>query len=287
MSFQHYFYNEQFRSYLLQFVNLFTGLRVKTGKRSTGESTFINVPVRYASMSRMTNMLSKAHGNPDPEEIDQINVSLPVMSAWLISVLPRDQGRRGAGIIDRRTYLTIQDVGESADVAEQASKIRVTARPIPVPYMMEIGLTLWASNTDQHLQMLEQILMVFNPDLIIQKNDSQWDWTALTTVKMLDVGIDTEVPIGTEEEMITSTLTFEIPVFLAGPRIEIKGNGHVDAVRANIRDGSEYSGSLDELALDGQISDGITNTGTIIDVLGDPIDNNIDEDGNSSGTDIT
>ena len=43
------------------------------------------------------------------------------------------------------------------------------------------------SNTDQKLQLLEQILVLFNPALEIQQNDNPVDWTTITTVELTDI----------------------------------------------------------------------------------------------------
>lgn len=282
MAFKHYFYQEQTRNYLLQFVDLFTGLRVRTGKRENGQSIFITVPVRYASMARMENMLAQSHGNPDPDLVDTIITSVPIMSANMTAITPRPEARRGAGIIDRRTYLTVEDVGESSSDSETASKIRVKARSMPTPYRLEMELNIFASNTDQHLQMLEQILMIFNPELVIQSNDSIWDMTALTTVTLVDVALTSEIPIGTEMQVIGSTLMFDIPIWISGPMIEVRGTGHVGAVATNIKDASKYLGDLDDLST-GEVTDGITSTGLVMDVLVDPITTTTDKDGIDSG----
>jgi len=287
MAFKHYFYQEQTRNYMLQFANLFSGLRVKTGKRATGQSIFVTVPVRFASMDRMTNMLAQSHGNPDPDLVDTINTSVPIMSVNMAGIQPRPEARRGVGIIDRNSYLTVEDVGEAVDDADQASKIRVKARSMPNPFLLTMELHIFASNTDQHLQMLEQLIMIFNPDITIQSNDSMWDWTALTSVTLTDIGLNTEIPISTEMQVIGSTLTFDVPIWISGPMIEV--NGHVAAVRTNFRDGSEYTGSLDDLTIgddSGSIPDGITSDGISIDMIGTPVDNSIDENGYDSGHDI-
>ena len=44
---------------------------------------------------------------------------------------------------------------------------------MPVPYLLNMQVDVWTSNTDQKLQLMEQILVLFNPALEIQHNDGR------------------------------------------------------------------------------------------------------------------
>ena len=49
-----YWYDQQIRRYILQFIRLFDDFSIKTGKKDNSDSEkFVRVPVRYADMSRM------------------------------------------------------------------------------------------------------------------------------------------------------------------------------------------------------------------------------------------
>jgi len=50
---QQYFYDQQIRRWLLQFMRLFGGFSVKMGKDSTGNDIYHQVPVRYGDTNRM------------------------------------------------------------------------------------------------------------------------------------------------------------------------------------------------------------------------------------------
>ena len=45
-------------------------------------------------------------------------------------------------------------------------------RLMPVPYTLELKLDIWTSNTKQKLQLLEQLMVLFNPALEIQSTDN-------------------------------------------------------------------------------------------------------------------
>ena len=50
---QQYFYDEQIRRYLTQFMRILGGFSVKTGKDRDGNESYIQVPVRYGDINRM------------------------------------------------------------------------------------------------------------------------------------------------------------------------------------------------------------------------------------------
>ena len=60
-------------------------------------------------------------------------------------------------------------------------------RLMPTPYNLSINADIWSTNTDQKLQILEQILMLFNPSLEIQTTDNFVDWTSLSVVNLENI----------------------------------------------------------------------------------------------------
>jgi hypothetical protein len=58
---------------------------------------------------------------------------------------------------------------------------------MPVPYDLEVNLDIWTSNTNQKLQLLEQLLTLFNPSLEIQSTENFIDWTSLSVMYLEQV----------------------------------------------------------------------------------------------------
>jgi len=290
MAYKAYYYDEQIRGYILQFIDLFTNMRVRTGHRD-GAPLDIRIPIIWGSTDRLAQYCLKG-----AEGMDTQSQSLPVMSARMIAMDVRTESNRHHGIVDRRTYMMVDDAVEADTPEEAAEKIRVKARGFPSAFTLTMELNILAANTDQHLQILEQIMMVFNPQLDIQKSDNAWDWTALTKVVLRDVALDTIFPVGEDEAYIGSTMSFEMPIWISGPAKETI-NQFVGAVVTNVRDGSAYNGSLEDLnigANEGSIAAGSTNSGTSIELVGgddNPDDSQItvvvDENGDNSGVDVS
>ena len=63
--------------------------------------------------------------------------------------------------------------------------------------MMRLNADIWTSNTDQKLQLLEQILVLFNPSLEMQTTDNFIDWTSISVVNLENVTwSNRSVPVG-------------------------------------------------------------------------------------------
>jgi len=109
-------------------------------------------------------------------------------------------------------------------------------RLMPVPYKMGITLDIWTSNTNQKMQLLEQMLTLFNPSLEVQSTDNFIDWTSLTVVELESVTWTSRtVPIGTDNPIDMATIKFSIPIWLSSP-IKVKKLGVVERVIASMYD---------------------------------------------------
>lgn len=135
--------------------------------------------------------------------------SLPTMSAYMTGLTPNDERRRATGFVDQR--VTMKTGGVFPD------DLTVVKRVMPVPYDMTLELSIWASNTQQMHQILEQILVLFNPDIQIQKSDGPFDWTRITNITLTDIANEENYPTGTERRMIVWTLSFIMPIYLGIP----------------------------------------------------------------------
>jgi hypothetical protein len=100
-------------------------------------------------------------------------------------------------------------------------------RLMPTPYTLSVSVDIWSTNTDQKLQIMEQILMLFNPTLEIQTTDNYVDWTSLSVVNLEQVTwSNRSIPVGTESEIDVATLAFQTPIFISPP-VKVKRLGVV------------------------------------------------------------
>ena len=197
-----YFFDNQLRAYLLQFVSIFYGLQVKTGKGECDEEQFITVPTVVGNKDRVVAALLAGNTN------NRV-FSLPHMSVYLQNLSMAPERRRTPGILDQRVTMKVGGVFPD--------DLTVVKRAMPVPYDATIELSIYASNTQQMHQILEQILVLFNPDIQLQKSDGPFDWTRLTRVELTDISNEENYPSSSERRMIVWTLTFQMPIYLSIP----------------------------------------------------------------------
>jgi hypothetical protein len=202
MAISNYYYDKQLMRYIVQFMEIFKGLSVRTGKRGDGEIREMPVPVTYGSRDRVTAALLA-------DNTQNSNIRLPTMAANMSAVNLAPSSRKGIGIVRRETFLPRGALlPDGAEVARQL---------MPIPYDATLDLSIYTSNLDQHYQVLEQILMFFDPTLQIQITDDVFDWTKISEVELTGINFDENYPMGTERRVIVSTLSFKIPIYIAAP----------------------------------------------------------------------
>lgn len=199
---QGYFYSKQLKSYLGMFMAIFAGLHVETGKRGDGETRFMKVPVVYGSKDRVVAAVLGEHTQNKP-------IQLPVMSAYMRNLQIAPERMKGSGL--ERSSVHVPQGGLLPD-----DVVNLKQR-MPVPYNMDVELSVYTSNLDQHWQILEQIMMLFDPSVQIERSDSVYDWAKNVIVTLTDLDFDENYPAGTERRKIQTTLRFQMPIWIESP----------------------------------------------------------------------
>jgi len=202
MAIQNYWYDGQVRQFLLQFVAIFHGLQVQTGKGECDVPEMISVPVVVGNKDRVVAAILQ--GNTHNRMF-----SLPTMAVHINGLEIAEDRRRAPGMVDQRTHLEVGGIFPN--------DLTVVKRVMPVPYNMAMELSIYASNSDQLWQILEQILVLFNPDIQIQKSDGEFDWTKITRVILTDINNEENYPTGTDRRLTVWTLNFLMPIWLSIP----------------------------------------------------------------------
>jgi len=225
-----FFYDEQIRRFLLQFARIFSNFQVEYGRNEEGtDHALVRVPVKYGDWSRQAQtVLQNNSASTMP--------STPMMTFYITALdydRPRIQEPNFVSTIAvrQRTYDADTDTYETT----QGNAFTID-RLMPVPYKMTVNLDIWTSNTNQKMQLLEQILVLFNPALEIQSTDNYIDWTSLTTCDLQSVKWSSRtVPVGTDDPIDIATLTFTLPIWISSPA-KVKKLGVVERIVANIFD---------------------------------------------------
>ena len=242
-----FFYDSQVRRFIIQFIRIFSGWQVEFG-----EDALKTVPVIYGDPSRQAATILR-------ENSENTLLGVPAMAAY-VTGLDYDRKRiQSPGFVDKRhVRMRHRDVDTGELTTEQGNAFSIE-RIMPVPYILKMKLDIWTSNTTQKLQLLEQLLTLFNPSFEIQSSDNYFDWTSLTTVNLEGNSWSSRsVPMMGSTAIDINTATFSIPIWISPPS-KVKKLGVIHRVVSSVYDlelddnVSETSGFDDNLLMGNRV----------------------------------
>jgi hypothetical protein len=225
-----FFYDEQIRRFLLQFARIFNNFEVEYGRNEEGTNhTLIRVPVKYGDWTRQAQTVVQNNSAGFMPSVPQMT--------FYISGLDYDRPRMQEPYHVSKIAVRQRTYDEATDSYEVTQGNAFTIeRLMPVPYKLTIKLDIWTSNTNQKMQLLEQMLTLFNPALEIQSTDNYIDWTSLSVVELESVQwTSRSIPQGTENPIDIATLTFALPIWISAPA-KVKKLGVVERIVASVFD---------------------------------------------------
>ena len=197
-----YWYDKQLKRYLVQFMAIFADMQVQVGWNEDKAPRLINVPIYAASKDRVVASIKAENTQNKP-------IRLPLFHATISGYDLAPDRRKGVPLERRTAYMPTGGVFPD--------DINVVNQRMPVPYKLNLELGIIASNKDQEYQIMEQIMMLFNPILQIQRSDDALDWTMITTVELLSIRSDENLPAGTDRRLLSTVMEFEMPVHISAP----------------------------------------------------------------------
>ena len=206
-----YFYDKQIRRYVQQFLRLFNNFSIQMGHNEAGLEEYQRVPVRYASRDRMTEAILKQNS-------ENIINTVPIMVGYIDNIAMAPEMRMYQNHEEKIQVFEKKFNHVTDSYEDEVGKTYTVERHMPTPYKLTMNLDLWSSNMDQKLQMLEQIMVIFNPTLNIKSSNNPLDWSSLTYVSLVTTSFSSRtIPIGTEDSIDIATLGFEVPIFINPP----------------------------------------------------------------------
>ena len=223
-----WFYDGQIRRYVSQIVRTLSGFKYQSadGKQTT-------VPVMYGDLTRqVSNIIRDNSENKIP--------SAPRIAVY-ITDLQLDRTR-----LSDSTFVSKVQVREREKIYDSAGNFVEYAptqgngytveRIMPTPYKLTVKADIWATNTDQKLQIMEQILMLFNPSLELQTTDNFVDWTSISVLEIQGIQFSSRsIPVGVDSEIDVGSITFETPIYISPPT-KVKRLGVIHDIIMNIHD---------------------------------------------------
>ena len=226
---QQFFYDEQIRRFLLQFTRIFSNFQVEYGRDDTGAKGLLRVPIRYGDSSRQAQtVLQNNSASTLP--------STPLMTFYVTELTyARDRVQEPYFVEKINVRQRYWDTDTQSYENTQGNAFTVE-RLMPVPFNLGLQVDIWTSNTNQKLQLLEQILTLFNPSLEIQSTDNFLDWTSLSVVELEQVTWSSRtIPVGTDDPIDIASLRFTLPIWISPPA-KIKKLGVIQKIIASIYD---------------------------------------------------
>lgn len=233
-----YFYDAQVRRYLTQTIRILSNFVVKYG-----DGTLHRVPVLYGDSDRQVANIIKQNSE------NKVN-SVPRISIY-ISGLSLDKDRLADATYVGKIHIRERDINNGTYTNTQGRNYTVE-RVMPTPFKLTMKLDIWTASTEQKLQLMEQILVLFNPNLELQTTDNYVDWTSLTLLALNDISWSSrQIPVGNDTPIDIATITLDTPIWLSPP-VKVKHLGVITKIITSLYGSTDTSpvGYIDGLGVD-------------------------------------
>jgi len=223
-----HFYEGQIRKFLTQFIRVLSNFSVETGKGRDDQVTLRAVPVVYGDPTRQVSNIIRNNSENALQYAPRI--------AAYVRELNYDRERMQNPYHIEKQHLKERGVDSDGNYTDQLGAGYTIEKVMPSPFRLEVTADIWSSNTDQKLQILEQILYLFNPDFEIQKSDNYIDWTSLSYVELTNISFSSRtIPVGADTEIDVASLSFSMPIWLSPP-VKVKKLGVVQKIIMSVYD---------------------------------------------------
>ena len=195
------FYHETMRKVVVAFGTIFNNINIVRTNSSGATVQSMKVPLAYGPKQKFLTRLRE-----DPNLNKKVALTLPRIG-FEISGISYDPSRK------LNSVQKIKKTNDSTDGKTLSSQF------MPVPYNMDFELVVMAKQSDDALQIVEQILPFFQPDYTITLNDnSSMGTTRDVPIILSNVTYADEYEGSFEDRrVITYTLSFTAKFYLYGP----------------------------------------------------------------------
>jgi hypothetical protein len=189
----------------------------------------VQVPARYGDMTRQVAQILKKNS-------ENTLASTPMIACY-IKEIQYDQTR-----LQDPTFVSTVNIRERAEDPDTGEMLYTQGagfsveRIMPSPYLITFAVDIWTSNTDQKMQLWEQLAVLFNPSLELQTNNNFLDWTSLTVLTLENmIWSSRQIPQGLDQDIDILTMSFKSPIWITPPA-KVKKLGIITKIIANIYD---------------------------------------------------
>jgi hypothetical protein len=222
-----FFYDGQIRRYLVQFMRIFSDIKIRNGPDANGLYTIQRVPIMYGDPSWMVAQLIKGAS-------ENTLLPNPMFSAYIDSIKLAPNRRQDTqyvgkvSTVERQFDALTQTYGSEPGVRQDVD------RYMPVPYDAYFKLDVWTPNITTKLQIFEQIAIIFNPSIQLQQNSNLLDWTSIFEVWLEDYTFtNRSIPQGGDEERDVMSFKFKVPIWI-NPPAKLKRSGLIAEIVTHV-----------------------------------------------------
>jgi len=226
-----HFYDGQIRRYITQIIRMLSNFTYKDI-----DGKLVQIPVTYGDMTRQVASIIRDNSeNKLP--------SAPRLAVYITGLELDRQRLADPSFVQKQNIVERAYDQEKQEYNNTAGKKYTVEKLMPSPYKLSISADIWSTNTEQKLQILEQILMLFNPSIEIQTNDNFIDWTSLSVVELENINYSSRsIGSSTETEIDVATLGFTTPIWISPP-LKVKKLNIITSIITSIFD--ERRGIID------------------------------------------
>jgi hypothetical protein len=229
-----FFYDSQVRRYLLQFMRIFSDIRVRNGPDANGLYTIQRVPIMYGDPSSMVAQLIKGAS-------ENTMLPVPMFSAYIDGIKMNDKRRQDSqfvgkvSTVEREFDALTQEYGPNPGVRQDVE------RYMPVPWDFTFKLDVWTTNITTKLQIFEQIAVIFNKSIQLQQNSNLLDWTSIFEVWLEDYTFtNRSIPQGATEERDVMSFKFKVEGWI-NPPAKVKRSGLIAEIVTQVYNVSDVN----------------------------------------------
>ena len=202
--FGEHFYHKQIRNTVIAFGTIFNNIHIKRLDSSGNPLQNIKIPLSYSPKEKFIARLDQQTSLTGSDS--KVAITLPRM-AFDITGYAYDPSRK----LNKNQRLGV--------VTTNADTTKLNAQYSPVPYDVSIELNVFTANSDDGLQIIEQILPYFQPDYTVTMiensvMDSKRDIPFILESVNYE---DSYAGSLTDTRRITYSLSFTAKIYLYGP----------------------------------------------------------------------
>jgi hypothetical protein len=238
-----HYYDGQIRKFMTQFIRVLSNFSIELGKGKDGTVQLRQVPVTYGDMTRQVANIIRNNS-------ENALQSAPKIAAY-ITALEYDRERMQNPYHIEKQHLKERNYNDATGQYDDTLGAGYTIEKVmPSPFRLNVNADIFTTNTDMKLQILEQILYLFNPDFEIQKSDNYIDWTSLSYIELTGITFSSRtIPVGADTEIDVASISFSMPIWLSPP-VKVSKLGVIQKIIMSVYDDD---GGIAEGLIDGTL----------------------------------